>query len=55
MPCRADSGQAHDYVCAMPEQLDVLFVSGGVPGAFTKLEYPQLLTFINDKDQPTAM
>ena len=34
-----------------PEQLDVLFVPGGVPGTFTMMEDPEVLAFLKAKGQ----
>ena len=34
-----------------PEQLDVLFVPGGVPGTFTMMEDPEVLAFLKSKGQ----
>lgn len=34
-----------------PEQLDVLFVPGGIPGTFTMMEDPEVLAFLKDKGQ----
>jgi cyclohexyl-isocyanide hydratase len=34
-----------------PEQLDVLFVPGGVPGTFTMMEDPEVLDFLKSRGQ----
>jgi cyclohexyl-isocyanide hydratase len=34
---------------ACPERLDVLFVPGGVPGTFTMMEDPEVLSFLSEK------